>query len=37
VRKDAEGEEAAQVDLDDWTTTNLNYVIKDRPQVAANQ
>lgn len=36
LRKDAEGEEAAKVDLDDWTTTNLNYVIKDRPQVAAN-
>ncbi|MBS2003267.1 MAG: caspase family protein [Cyanobacteria bacterium SZAS LIN-5] len=36
VRKDSE-QEAAKIDLDDWATTNLNYVIKDRPKVASNQ
>lgn len=35
LRKDGD-QEAAKIDLDDWTTTNLNYVIKDQPKVASN-
>ncbi len=32
-----DSQEAAQVKLEDWTTANLDYVIKDRPAVATNK